>query len=668
MTPTPSPGATKLAIRIKQARQALRPPPRLNLIEWADTYRQVSAKTSASPGRWKTSSQPVAFGPFGAVTESDTHTVTVMAGTQVVKTELDINVALYFIHQDPSPILFVQPTQGAAESFSKERVEPTIEASPAIREALAPYAGRSTITHKEFKGGSIDFVGSNSPTDLASRPKRVIICDEIDKYPPSAGKEGDPLILAEERASTYRALGRGKFVRTCSPTDEDTSRIGREYQASDRRKCFVTCPHCAHAFTIAWKDVHWSKDEAGEHRPDTAGVICPGCGVFWSEGDRIRALDALEHAPGYGWRQTRPFSCCGERQEPALWDNQGRSLCRHCQQRAPYDGHAGFQISKLFSKRHRLADLVREFLLAVGDPELLKKFTNTALAELWRPAGRESFDGSGLIARAEAYGPQDLPAAVKVITSFTDVQGDRLETQFIGWGEDEEAWPFLYQVIHQDPAQPAAWRELDSALLQMFRTVDGRTLRVAAAGIDAGGHHGAQVFAFARRRAKRRIFATYGRAGARPIWPTAARKTKLGEQFWPIGVDTAKDAIFGRLKIEAPAEGGRKPGLIHFPAADGFGPDYFEQLTSERRELRKRLGRAYAVWVLPEGKRNEALDTFVGALAVRKSLPRRIDASLQYDLSPPADEAPAEPTPEPAPAPAAPAAPKPWIDTSRGWL
>ena len=67
-------------------------------------------------------------------------------------------------------------------------------------------------------------------------------------------------------------------------------------------------------------------------------------------------------APDYGWRQTRKFLCCGEEQTPEMWDDAGRSLCRVCGQRSPYDGHAGFHASKLYSVRHRLSDLVREFL------------------------------------------------------------------------------------------------------------------------------------------------------------------------------------------------------------------------------------------------------------------------------------------------------------------
>jgi len=572
---------------------------------------------------------------MAAVTESDTHTVTVMAGTQVVKTEFLMNVAAFYICQDPSPILFVQPTQGAARSFSKERFAPTVEVTPALRELIQPpraHDSENTITHKQYPGGSLDFVGANSPTDLASRPKRVILCDEIDKYPPSAGAEGDPLKLAEERASTYQTIGRAKRVRACSPTVEGASRIGREYAASDQRKCFVSCPHCSFEQILTWARVRWDRDDTGAHLPETAALACESCGVIWTERERIAALDALATMPAYGWRQTLKFSCCGEQQEPAQWDDRGRARCALCGSAAPYGGHAGFHISKLYSKRHRLPEIVREFLEAQGDPELIRKFTNTALAELWKPREGESFTHADLIARAETYGPDILPAPVLVITGFCDVQGDRLEVQLIGWGRDEEAWPFLYEIIYLDPAQPLAWRELDVLLRRQFKTTSGRVLSIGAFGIDAR-YHGPMVFDFCRRRRGRRIFACMGVSGNRPLWPARASRSKSNDPVFLVGVDAGKEAIMARLRIAPPEPGGSKPGFIHFPAADNFGPEYFSQLTSERREIRKRMGQPYTVWVLPSGARNEVLDTFVGALAVRRSLPRHIERDLEFTVA-----------------------------------
>jgi phage terminase large subunit GpA-like protein len=639
-----------------QARLALgrsfplwKPPPKLNLIEWANTFRRVAAKTSASPGHWKTSAQPIAFGPMSAVLDQDTHTVSVMAGTQILKTEFLLNVACYYIHQDASPILFVQPTQGAAAAFSKERFAPTVEAMPVLRnlvERSKAHESESTLTHKSFPGGSLDFVGANSPTDLSSRPKRIILEDEIDKYPVSAGSEGDPLKLAEERASTYHTVGRAKFVRTCSPTIKDFSRIEREYLASDQRKCFVTCIHCGFEQMPTWAHVRWDRDEQNHHLPETAAIACESCGAIWSERDRIAILNALEFAPGYGWRQTKPFTCCGEIHTPSLWNDQGRSICPSCQLPSPYGGHAGFHASKLYSKRHRLPEIVQEFLEAKGDPELLKKWTNSALAELWAPQYSASFDPNALITRAEVYGADDLPEAVKVITAFCDVQGDRLEVQFVGWGRDEEAWPFKYDIIYQNPALPQAWKELDSLIADRFTTVTGRPLRVAAFGVDWGGGHGDAVLSYCRARRGRRIFACKGFAGTKPIWPSKASRAKSGDIFYAVGVDTAKDKIYAALKIDPPSEPGfAKPGFIHFPVAPNFGPEYFEQLNAERKQLRKRLGQPFTVWVKIR-ERNEALDTLVGNLAMRKSLPRNIAAGLEYSIQTPGQ---VEPEPDQAP-------------------
>ncbi|KWV59727.1 hypothetical protein AS156_30570 [Bradyrhizobium macuxiense] len=585
-----------------------------------------------------------------AVTSDDTHAITVMAGTQLVKTELLINAALYYCEHEPTAVLLVQPTQNAAESFSKERLAPSIEASPVLRELFETGAHNdaNTITAKHGPGFSLHLVGANSPTDLASRPKRVILCDEIDKYPVSAGAEGDPLKLAEERASTYKAVGRAKFVRTCSPTVKNESRIGREYAASDQRRLYVQCPHCFEHQTLSWANMRWSKDEAGEHLPDTAAISCGVCGVLWTERERIAALDELATAPDHGWRQTAEFSCCGIKQIPVVWNAEGRSLCSECNQPSPYAGHAGFCVSKLYSKRHSLADVVREFLEAQGDPELLRKWTNTALAELWEVKCGDGLNENALMQRAELYDGDSLPECIVTITGFADVQDDRLEVQLIAWGAQEECWPFRYEVLHGDPAQPQVWLDLDMLLRERFKTVTGRLHMIDAFGIDTGGHFAAEVYEFCKQHRGRRVFATKGRAGSWPIWPGNAIKSNSGHNLWMLGVDSAKETIYSRLKITPPDLGERKPGYVHFPVSDQFGPLYFKGLNSERRETRKRAGVTYSVWVQVV-LRNEQLDTFVGALAVRKSLPAhiRMQTEIKTVAQRPLPPAPIEPVQEP---------------------
>jgi hypothetical protein len=75
-----------------------------------------------------------------------------------------------------------------------------------------------------------------------------------------------------------------------------------------------------------------------------------------------------------------------------------------------------------------------------------------------------------------------------------------------------------------------------------------------------------------------------------------------------------KDAIYSKLKVSTPG-----PGYCHFPIA--LQQEFFNQLTTE--EVRTRFVRGHPVryWFKPSGKRNEALDRRVYALAALHSRP-----------------------------------------------
>src|SRR5262249_50791808 len=181
---------------------------------------------------------------------------------------------------------------------------------------------------------------------------------------------------------------------------------------------------------------------------------------------------------------------------------------------------------------------------------------------------------------------------------------------------NEEQLVSNYQTTRGAPAGSEVWEDLEDYLLTTFRSDDGRELRIRAACIDSGGNATASVLAFCRPRWRRRVYAIKGREGPLPIWPRKSSEAKLNRgHFYLIGVATAKDATYGRLKIAKPG-----PGYIHFPIGEAFGQRYFDQLTSEQVEIRKHEGRPYRVWVLPSSRTNEALDTFVYALAARNSL------------------------------------------------
>lgn len=231
-----------------------------------------------------------------AISDPSVSEVVVMSSAQVGKTELLLNLIGYNIHQDPSPILLVQPTQEMAEAFSKDRLAPMLRDTPALQGKVADARSRdsnNTTRHKTFPGGHITMVGANSPAGLASRPIRDVFLDEVDRYPLSAGKEGDPVDLARKRTTTF---WNRKVIMVSTPVTKGASIIEEAYQASDQRRYYVPCPECEHEQILLWEGVHWphTVDEKGKkiYRPEEAEYACENCGVLWNDNARHKAVKA----------------------------------------------------------------------------------------------------------------------------------------------------------------------------------------------------------------------------------------------------------------------------------------------------------------------------------------------------------------------------------------
>jgi phage terminase large subunit GpA-like protein len=608
--------ATRLRELVRDAvRQALKPPPRMTLPEWADAYRQSSSASGAVGGQWQTSRVEVARGPMLAQTEPGVRIITLMVATQLLKTEVLLNTIGRIAHTDPSPVLMVLPKEAAAEAFSKERLVPMIEATPVLKELMGDRRTRrsgSSILFKRFPGGFLALAGAGSPTNLSMRPVRVTLLDEIDKY--EANKEGDPVLLAEERSSTFTT--RRLSIRACSPTDAETSRIDRSYRESDQRRAFVPCPHCGHSQDLDFfRHVHWEKRD-GRHWPETAHIGCEQCGRAWTEAERLTALQSIQ------WRQTRPFECCGEAQDPRRtrqWDCSGFALCSQCGKRAVPNQHAGFTASKLYSPWLVIADLARTWIEVKDDPEAKQTFYNTQLAEAYRVDALKEASQETLLRRREQW--DGVPDTVLVITAGVDVQPGgtasegRLEVEVVGWGLGEESWSLAHEVFTGDPAKGEVWRELDEFLLEPLQRADGRSMAIRACCIDSGGHNTQEVYAFARARVGRNVWAIKGASDRQQwsvIWPASQRSKdghyRAGYRPIIIGVNAAKEATRQRLLIAEPG-----PGYCHFPV--GRSAAWFEQLTAERLVVERKAGSMIRRWVLPKHRAAEALDCRIYAYA-----------------------------------------------------
>ena len=488
--------------------------------------------------------------------------VVVMAGAQLGKSEALLNIIGYHIDVDPCPILMLQPTLDMAQSFSKDRIaNGLLRSTPCMQGKVKDPRARdsnNTTLHKIFPGGAISITGANSPSSLASRPIRVVLCDETDRYPASAGAEGDPIQLARKRTATF--FNR-KIIMVSTPTNEGASRIQDAYDISDKREYYIPCKHCHEYQTLKWSNVRWQDDD-----PETASYLCQECGVLWSDSDRRWSIRNGQ------WQASEEFR-----------------------------GIAGFRISGLYSPWTPLSDGVRDFLNVKKNPEQLRVWTNTYLGELWSDPG-ERIDDYALAERREPM--ESVPEDVVFITAGVDCQNDRLEISVIGWGRDDESWVIEHKILYGDPSTPQLWALLDENLMYVYETEDGRELPIRASCIDSGGHYTNTVYSFCKKNYGKRYFAIKGVGGeGKPIAGKPSKNNSMKCPLFPVGVDSTKDLLFARMRIQEPGA-----GYIHF--SDTLNDEYFRQLTAEK--VVTKYHRGYKKRVFQKFRsRNEALDCMV---------------------------------------------------------
>lgn len=506
-----------------------------------------------------------------------------MSSSQVGKTSVVENCIGYFVDQDPSPMLVVEPTLEMAEAFSKERLAPLIRDNARIRDRISDAKSRSsgnTLRHKVFSGGFLALAGANSPASLAARPVRIVICDELDRFEASAGAEGDPAAIAKKRSTRF---WNRKSLLFSTPTLKSTSRIAKAFALSDQRYFYVPCPNCRKQQRLEWQQVRWRNRD-----PSTAVYVCIGCSKEWDDAARWHAVSRGR------WEAHEEFS-----------------------------GTAGFHLNELYAPGVTLRSTVKAFLDAKGDRELLKVWTNTSLGEPWDDSEGEGVEWMSLRDRAEEYsvlGDDDfvLPEGVLYLSVGVDTHPDRLPVQVIGFGRGEECWPIYYGEIEGDPVNDEVWEELDRDILNRpYRHPWGVDLYLQTGAVDTGGPRTQATYAACRKRAPR-IMAIKGlNQPGRPVLagrPTPqdisfrGAKVQNGVLLWSIGTDTAKSDLYGRFGITEPG-----PRYVHFPKA--FSDFYFDGVVSEKSVTRFSKGIPRVEWILPPGKRNEPLDTFVYAYA-----------------------------------------------------
>lgn len=592
--------AAEMLARLKA--RFLAPPSLVDTAQWAGQHRFIAK--GPERGLWRNERTPYLVEPMVCASAfSPFERIVLMFATQLGKTEVLYNAIMQRIHTDPQDMMMVQPTLQDAQDHSGQRFLPTVQQTPVMAGLISTNRSRdesSSWRARSIQGGfAVFFGGANSASSLASKPLGFAVADEVNKWPADVDNQGPPLALLEERMSNF---SRRKLIIASTPTVKGASVIGDEYMASDRRQYHVPCPHCNERQVLEWGartdwGLKWLKTPAGDARPETAVYICRHCGS-----------SILEH-------------CKTQMLADGIWIPQAPGAGR--------GRRAGFHLNKLYSPLgwRSWASLVEKWEVAQkakrgGDSAPLKEFVNSSLAEDWEEKGSGA-DSATLRTRAEPYEMGKVPMHGLMAVMGVDTQPDRLEARVWAFGRGEESWLVERHIIFGDPnldegTEGSPWTRLTEIRRTPVYHASGSQMLIEATCIDTGGHNTHAVYAYCRHHARSHVLAIKGASkyggpvlGKPSVLDVNWRgKTiKGGIKVWPIGTDTAKHLLYGRMRLTAAG-----PGYVHVPEALS-GTDEFEQMTAARLLPVVVQGKHALRWITPHGHREEAGDAMIYAYA-----------------------------------------------------
>ncbi len=547
------------------------PPAQLNPWQWAEALLVFSARSSAFPGRYRSSITPYVRQILEDFQNPEIRRIHLCWGAQSAKTTT-LSVALaYTIDQAPGPALFVMPSLDMARSFSENRLQPLIEDCEAL-------ARHKTDNRHDFKKtefildrSSIYLQGAQSANQLASRPIKYLFADEVDKWPEQTSKEADALSLAVERVKTYRDH---KIIVSSTPT-VPSGQIWQAFMAGDRRRYMLPCPLCGALFALEWEHVKFPATADADTLRKETFVECPHCKGSISE--RHKAL-MLQHGE---WQAHHPAAAPEVR---------------------------SYHLSELYSPWSRWGDLAVKFVQAsqaakTGNPGALHNFINSSLAEPWQPEEGQRADDDMLLNLRDERPRGLVPQQTLGITAGVDVQDHGFWYVVRAWGADMESW-LLYEGHLPD------WQAV-AQVLTGFKLVDstGQQYEINFTLVDSGGHRTSEVYDFCRRmpgvapsKGEQRMAQPW-KVSRLDHYPGSGVAIPGGLQLYRLNTTFYKDTLNSRTHIAA-----ADPGAFHLHGEIQPGGDYIKHMVAEYRD-------ESGIWRCPSGRRNDLFDCEAMALA-----------------------------------------------------
>lgn len=641
------PWARDLQKAIGLGLQALYKEPPLTAVEWADKHFYLVAESSYQEGKWETA--PVQRAILNAMGNDQIQTVNFKKSARMGYTKMLLANVGYKLQHKRRNVLFYCPTDGDAETVMKQHVEPVIRDVPVLL-ALAPWHGKkhrdSTLTSKRFLNQRMLWVlGGKASRNYREKSPDEVIYDELSKFDSNVEGEGSPTFLGDKRleGSNFRKSIRGSTAKVAGECQ-----ITKAAEESPHfLRYHIPCPHCRQEQYLKWGGadcsfgIKWDTSPLGE--ATQAWYVCEhtGCMILYHE--------AIEAAKSGRW-------IC---EKTGIWTRDAIDWFGTDDLPIATPRSVTFHVWTAYSPFTTWLDIANEFLKIKGDIPSLITFTNTTLGECWEGDQGEKLEWEQLHARREVW-QGVVPGRAVTLMGGIDSQDDRYEGRVWAFGPGEECWLVHRFILSGDPASEELRRKVGVEIHRQFTRVDGLVMKVERWCWDAGGHYADEVHAESRRHGVHWVIPIFGaNTYGKPIANMPRKRHKQHKVYkTEVGTDNAKELIYGRLRI--PVDYGKsnageiQPGVIHLPANDDICDEAeVKQLTAERKVPRMVKGRRVYRWDA-KGRRNEALDCLVYAIAALRISQQRFGLDLdQLDCAeaPAADEGDLAPTVVPAPRP-----------------
>lgn len=524
---------------IKKSLELLKPPEELTVSEWAGKYRFLDERSSSMPGKWKNEMTPYLVGIMDEFNNYQTEKIVFCKCTQLGGTEALNNMICFSVAQDPAPMMIVYPTSELADSVVEQRIKPMLKAS---KETKKHFRERnSTKKELQFDNMYVSIVGSNSPSELASRPIRYLFLDEVDKYPNESKKEADPISLAVERTKTFN----NRKIYMCSTPTTRTGHIWEEKEKADIEKhYFVPCPHCGEFIELKFSQIRWPDDNeklSAADKAEFAQYICQECGNVINDSDKMEML------------------------QKGKWET--------VKENTKFTKTVAFWINTLYSPFTRFSQIAKAYLIAKDDTEALHNFTNSWLAEPWEDTKLKT-NAETVMERQTDLPEFVVPEWTRLLTAGVDVQETSLYYIIRAWGEY-----LTSQLVTR--GQVTSFRDIERIMNLEYMKPDGTVKLVDLCLIDSGDQTD-EVYDFAAMNSEWCLPSKGTSSMINYFKLSSVNKTSskaYGMTLALVDGGKYKDMIAGRMK--------RENGTGSWMVFDGIDLEYCTQVTAEHKITEK---------------------------------------------------------------------------------